>query len=220
MVKVPINSDSENTGGEKHDREDKPLEWKAPEAVPAEGAPEAEKEAGEASGEDELEKCRKQADEYLDTLRRVQADFENYKKRVKKERSETIAYANEGIAKRLLGVVDNLERGISCAEGEGGSEEDLLAGIKLVRKQFLDVLAEYGVEPFESAGKPFDPTSQECLYVLERDDLPDETVVEELEKGFRMHERVLRVAKVSVSRKPLAAEGEEEASGAPCEKGR
>ncbi|MFH1538097.1 MAG: nucleotide exchange factor GrpE [bacterium] len=211
MVKIPINSDSDDNGEAREGKEEGILEENNSEAASEEEMQEAAGEREAREDVDEVEKLRKQSEEYLDTLRRVQADFENYKKRVKRERADTIAFANEGIIRKLLGVVDNLDRGISCAEGEGGSEEDLLAGIKLVSKQFLDVLSDYGVEPFESAGQPFDPTRHECLYVLERDDLPDQTNVEELEKGFKMRDRVLRVAKVSVSKKPQAEDGGGEA---------
>lgn len=198
MTKIPIYSGTgrpaSGEGGKPVEDENHAAPPEAPEA--AEAPPEPPREESEA------EKLKKQADEYLDMLRRVQADFENYKKRVKREKVETIAYANESMARKLLSVVDNLERGIDCARAGSGGADDLISGIELVVKQFTDILGEYNVHAFDSVGKPFDPTRHECLYVKPCDDVPDQTVVEEMEKGYTMHERVLRVAKVAVSRKP------------------
>ena len=152
---------------------------------------------------EDAEYYKKMAEDYLDTLRRVQADFENYKKRVRKEKADTIRYATEGILAKLIGITDNLKRGTDCAANLTNPNclEDMIEGIMLINKQSHDLLAEYGVTPYQSVGKQFDPALHECICLVEQDDLPENTVVEEFQTGYKIHDRVLRPAKVSVSKK-------------------
>jgi molecular chaperone GrpE len=141
------------------------------------------------------------ADEYLDMLRRMKAEFENYKKRTRREKADTIRFANEDVFRKMLPILDNLQRGIAIAH-EQGMSQDMFKGIEMVGKQIQDLLADYGVVPFESLNKPFDPNYHEPMSMVDRDDVEDNTVVQELEHGYMMHDRVLRVARVIVSRKP------------------
>ncbi|MEW6200824.1 MAG: nucleotide exchange factor GrpE, partial [bacterium] len=165
---------------------------------------------------EDAENYRKMADDYLNTLKRVQADFENYKKRVRKEKADTIRYATEGLLTKLLGITDNLKRGADCATNLTNPNclEDMIEGINLISKQFHDLFAEYGIVPYESVGAPFNPALHECICLTERDDLPENSVVEEFQTGYKIHDRVLRVAKVSVSKKP---ESQSDNSAPACE---
>ena len=145
------------------------------------------------------------AAEYLDMLQRLKAEFENYKKRVTREKADTIKYGNGELLLKVLPIVDNLQRAVQASR-EGGMADDILKGVEMVEKQLVDLLADYGVEPFESLDQPFDPNRHEPMAVIERDDVEENTVIQELERGYMMHERVLRVARVMVSRAPQQQE--------------
>ncbi|MEW5945632.1 MAG: nucleotide exchange factor GrpE [bacterium] len=174
-------------------------------------------DAGETAPD--AETLRKRAEEYLDTLRRVQADFDNYRKRARKEKAETIRYANREMILKLLDVLDNLERAVgSAARCDVNSSRCIAPGVEMICRQFGEMLAEYGVAPFRSKDEPFDPARHECVYTLEREDVPENTVVEELQRGYLMHDGVLRAARVAASRKPSApAPCEAEGAGKPAE---
>ncbi len=139
--------------------------------------------------------------EYLDHLQRLQAEFENYKRRTNKEKSETIKYANGRLAERLLAVVDNLQRGLKLSAGNEAAAE-IINGMRLVEKQLIDILSEFGVTAFDVLGERFDPNIHEPVYTVERGDVEADIVVEEMEKGYMIHEKLLRAAKVAVSRAP------------------
>lgn len=151
---------------------------------------------------EELEALNK---DYLEHLRRLQAEFENYKRRTAKEKAETIKFAAAEVAKRLLEVADNLQRGLNYAAGSAADKE-ILNGIRMVERQLLDLLSDYGVRPFDSLGKTFDPNRHDPVYTIERADVEENKVVEETEKGYTMHDKILRAAKVVVSRKPAGHE--------------
>lgn len=161
------------------------------------------------NGVDEVEKMvaektsalEKTCSEYVDHLQRMKAEFENYKKRTERERFETTRYANEQFFRKLLPVMDNLKRGCEYA-AQNAHDEEIFKGVKLVERQLADLVAEFGVKPFESVGKPFDPNYHEPLYTVENSEVEDNTIVTEMEPGYMIHERVLRAAKVAVSRKP------------------
>lgn len=152
------------------------------------------------------------ADEYLDMLQRLKAEFENFKKRTRREKADTIRFANEEVLRKILPILDNLQRGISMA-GEQGMSEDMLKGMSMVARQLEDLIADYGVVPFESLNEPFDPNRHEPMTMVDRDDVEDNTVVQELERGYMMHDKVLRVARVIVSRKPAAADAGQDPGG-------
>ncbi len=146
------------------------------------------------------EKAEKAAAEYIDHAQRLKAEFDNFKKRTIREKADLTKFANENLLLRLLPVVDNLSRGTSYA-AQNTQDEEILKGMKMVERQLIDTLAEFGAAPFESAGQPFDPYRHESLYCMENDELEPNTVVQEIETGWTLHDRVLRPAKVAVSRK-------------------
>ena len=140
------------------------------------------------------------ADQHFDRLARLQADFENYRRRVRQEREELAAFAAEGLITRLLPVLDNLDRAIKAETGAGA--EAWRQGVEMTLKQFQDVLAREGVETIPAEGLPFDPTAHEAVMQVESEEHEDNIVVEELQKGYRLGGRVIRPAMVKVSRRP------------------
>ena len=129
-------------------------------------------------------------------LLRLQADFDNYRKRARQEKEEMISLANFVLIQKLLPVIDNLERAsVALQAGPAGIGE----GLEAIKKHFIEVLQQEGVALIESVGQPFDPRFHEAVLREEGSDHPPDTVVEELQKGYIMHHRVLRASKVRVS---------------------
>ncbi len=136
-----------------------------------------------------------------DRLLRMAAETENIRKRLERERSEGICFANESLMRDLLPVVDNLERALQHAEGEAGSG-GLPEGVQMTLKLFLDVLGKYGCKPFDSEGKPFDPNFHEAMMQEVTSDHPENTVIKEFQKGYTLNDRLLRPAMVIVAKAP------------------
>lgn len=134
-----------------------------------------------------------------DRLLRLAAEFENYKKRVARDRVEWIRAANEGLLLELLPVLDNLERALAAAR-KTGSTGALVEGVDLVLRLFQGVLERAGVKPIDSVGQPFDPSMHQAVAVVEAPEAPDQTVLEEVQRGYWIHTRVLRPAMVKVAR--------------------
>lgn len=161
----------------------------------SEPSPENESELRIKAAED---KCK----EYYDRLLRVSADFENYKKRSAREADNFRKFANESILKDLLPVVDNLERAIQSSANIGEDGKSCISeGVELTLKEILRVLERYGVKPVEAVGKPFDPVFHEAVMQEVSDEVPENTVLKEFQKGYALHERLLRAAMVAVSKK-------------------
>lgn len=147
----------------------------------------------------QLETKETEAKNYYERLLRQAAELENYKKRSGRERDDAIRYANEGLLKDLLPVVDNLERAIAHASG-GGNGKPLVEGVEMVLRGLTDVLAKHGAMPILAQGQPFDPTKHEAITQVETDDHEPNSVVEELHKGYMLRDRLLRPALVSVAK--------------------
>ena len=157
----------------------------------------------------ELQLAEEKATGYLAQLTRLQADFVNFRRRIERERGEQIKYANEQLLLELLPVVDNLERALTAGEGTD-SPGPLMEGVAQVLKQFLTVLAKEGATPLDPGiGKSFNPEHQEALL---REEGEAEVVVQELLRGWRYHDRVLRPTLVKVGPCPEVAV-EPEAAG-------
>lgn len=152
----------------------------------------------------ELAEARAEAAEQKDQVLRIAAEFENYKKRMMRERATAMKYAGEPIFREILPVVDNLERAVSH-QGEAGeaSAENGLAslfeGVQLTLKSLLAALEKFEVRSIESVGQPFDPTVQEALTMEASETIPANHVITEFEKGYHYKDRLLRAAKVIVS---------------------
>ncbi len=149
----------------------------------------------------DIEKKAQEYDELLDTLQRLKAEYANYQKRTERERGEFREQCVREILLKVLPVLDNIERAVDAAKQHGGTEE-LLPGVELILKQFRQVLALEGVRPIESKGEKFNPRYHDALLVQETDEVPPETVISEVERGYMISDKVLRAAKVSVSRRP------------------
>ncbi len=150
-----------------------------------------------------LEQKAKEAAEAHDRYLRTYADFENYRKRMQRDLADFRKYANEQMARELLSVVDHLALAIKHAGEAGESNQGLRQGVELVYKQLRDVLEKFGITPFSAQGEPFDPAKHDAVMQEATDAVPENTVVQVLQEGYLYHEKVLRHAKVSVSKKPL-----------------
>jgi len=179
--------------------------------------PEAEEQAKEpavASSDIErlnraLEQKTKEAAEANEKYLRAYADFENYRKRMQRDLAEFRKYANEQLALELLTVVDHLGLALKHGGESGETVQGLQQGVELVYKQFRDVLEKFGIKPFAAEGEAFDPARHDALMQVEADQVPENTVVQVLQDGYLYYDKVLRHAKVSVSKKPIAPENSE-----------
>lgn len=136
---------------------------------------------------------------------RLAAEFENYKRLAQKDQRDYARFANESLLKELLPIVDNLERAIKAAKDapkEGAKIDGLIEGVELTLKQFIDVLAKSGVRQIVSVGEPFDPARHQAVARVESPGAPENTVVEEFQKGYLLHDRMLRAAMVTVASAP------------------
>lgn len=156
---------------------------------------------------EELARLSTEAREMRSLAQRKQAEFENYRKRVERERSETVKYAAAEIVKEILPVLDNLERAIEASKS--GSDSQLREGVEIIYKQFRDTLSKQGLTEVDAYQAPFDPHVHEAVTRVETDEYPEGTVVEVFQKGYLFKDRLLRPSMVSVAQ-PGAAE---EASG-------
>jgi molecular chaperone GrpE len=135
-----------------------------------------------------------------DRLLRTAADLENYKKRAAREKEEVQRYGNERLVKEILPVLDSLERALAAAP----KDDPLVSGVEMTRRLLEDALSRFGVKGFSAKGEPFDPRVHEALMTVETADAPPGTVVEEQQRGFWLHERLIRPAAVVVSAAPGA----------------
>jgi molecular chaperone GrpE len=172
----------------------------APGSPPREAQPETAEQAVERLSQ-QLEEKSAEASRNWDLYLRERAEQENFKRRMQRERSEGLRFAVEPLARDLLPVIDNLERAVEHAAA-GGNGQPLLEGVRLVLKNALDVLERHGVTRIEAAGEKFDPNRHEAVMQVPDARLAPNQVVQQLEPGYTLHDRLLRPAKVSVSTKP------------------
>ncbi len=147
----------------------------------------------------DLEKTRRQAQENYDRLLRVSAEFDNFKKRTNRQIEDIRKFANESLLKELLSVVDNLERAIEAAR-DNTADKALLEGIDMTLSGVQKILERFKVQPVEALGQPFDPNYHQAMMQEESDTHPPNTVIKELQKGYLIHDRLLRPALVVVSK--------------------
>jgi molecular chaperone GrpE len=154
-----------------------------------------------------LAETQKALDGCRDQLLRKAAEFENYKRRSETEFSAIIKNANEYLLMSLLPVVDDFVRSKKSAR-ESKDIEAIIAGVEMIHTKMMTILEKQGLEPFESLGKPFDVEYHDALMQIPREDVPPSTVVEEVERGYMLNDKVLRHAKVVVSMAPEVPHGE------------
>jgi molecular chaperone GrpE len=136
---------------------------------------------------------------YQDKYIRLAAEFENYKRRAQRDQSDAIRYANESLLKSLLSTLDNLERAIQCGK-DAGASGSLLEGVELTHKQFLETVEKLGVRQVSSTGSLFDPNMHQAVAQVESETAEPNMVVEEFQKGYFLHDRILRPAMVTVAK--------------------
>lgn len=145
----------------------------------------------------ELLKLKEEKEHYFDRLLRLQADFENYKKRTQKEFQTCNLQVIESFTREILPVIDNFERALESWSGP--KEDTLFKGVQLIYQQMMGILGGQGVKPFSSLGKPFDPHKHEALMKVPSPEHPENLIIEEIQKGYSLHDKVIRPALVTVS---------------------
>jgi molecular chaperone GrpE len=140
----------------------------------------------------------KKFNELNDKYLRLAAEFDNYKRLAQRDQRDLIRFGNEQLLKELLPVVDNLERAVKAAR-EGGSSDVLIQGVDLTHKQLTGALTRFHVLPVETVGQPFDPATHQAVASVASEKVPEQHVVDEFQRGYRLHDRTLRAAMVSVS---------------------
>jgi len=162
-----------------------------------------------ASEVDELRAKAAERDDFLDKLQRSKADFINYQKRTQRERERWTEMALQDLALHLLPALDDLERALDAARRNHDADA-MIQGIELIQSKLLKALAGKSIEPFEALGKTFDPAFHEALAHHENPEVPDQSIMEVLHKGYTIGERVLRAAQVVVAKGGPKPEAEDE----------
>ena len=162
---------------------------------PVEPLAEAEAEQTLASGPTEVEQLKAERDQLLDRLARMQAEFENARKRVEREKADFRDHVTGNVVEQFLPVLDNFELALKSE----GSAEQLRSGVSLIVKQMEEILSKMQVNAIPAVGAEFDPRVHEALGSVERDDIPDQHVAEEIRRGYKIRERLLRPSLVRVA---------------------
>jgi len=183
----------------------------------AEGLPENPQENAEVpSLTDQLLEKDEELHALNDKYLRLAAEFDNYKRRVQRDQQDTIRFANEKLFKDLLPTLDNLERALQSGR-EQDRIEGLLEGVDLTYKHFLDTLQKMGIKQISSVGEVFDPAKHQAVGQVESTTIPENVIVDEYQKGYFVHDRILRPAMVTVAKAKLDPdndEGQESKEGA------
>jgi molecular chaperone GrpE len=180
-----------------------------PEGGAAAQSPTADGQTSEPAEVDPLVQLQGQVDSLIqeksslyDQLLRRAAEFENYRKRIERERAETYQRARAEILLEFLPVIDNFERALTSLETSTGDADALRHGVELIHKQFKDALAKFGLEAVDSVGQVFDPNVHEAVTIEATDRHKENTIIEEFQRGYRMGDKLLRPAKVKVAASP------------------
>ena len=148
-----------------------------------------------------LFKKAKSADSYLELLQRTRADYENYQKREERNKADFYKYANQNLLTKLVKISDSFVRAIDSAS-QHNIDQSFIDGIQLVEKEFEKVLKDFGVQVIEAMEKTFNPKYHEAISQQVNEKYPEMTIIYEVEKGYMLHDRLLRASKVIVSRQP------------------
>ena len=154
---------------------------------------------------DQLKQRAAKADEHWERVLRTTADFDNYKKRAAREKQEAVKFANENLLQKLVPVLDTFDMALAAIQnGQTESTQSLQTGISMVYQQLKSALVEAGLEEVDAAGKAFDPNLHEALSQKETSEVPEGQVVQQMRKGYKLRERLLRPASVIVAKHPAA----------------
>ena len=150
--------------------------------------------------ESKLAAKEQEAQETYDRLLRVSAEFENYKKRASREMEDFRKFSNQSLLKEMLSVVDNLELAMNSTNGHKAIDKGLLQGLEMTHSEILKVFEKFNVKPIEAKGQVFDPTFHEAVMQEQTDEFDENTVINELQKGYLIHDRLLRPSMVVVAK--------------------
>jgi len=165
-----------------------------------------EQAAMDGSPGGELETAKARAAENWDKYVRLQAEFENYKRRMHKEQSDSLKYAQLPVLREMVGILDNFERAVEHARANPSPElEGIVSGIDMVVQQMVSAFEKFGMTRIKALGEVFDPTLHEAMSIRETEEVPENQVVDEFQPGYVLHDRVVRPAMVVVSKKPAGA---------------
>lgn len=153
---------------------------------------------------EELKTRAAKADENWERLLRTTADFENFKKRAAREREDAVKYANESLIKKVVPVLDNFEMALAAGQNQAGAPQSLQAGVAMIHQQLRNLLLETGLEEVDATGKVFDPNWHEAVSQQDSTEVPEGHVLQQLRKGYKLRDRLIRPATVVVARKPSA----------------
>lgn len=152
----------------------------------------------------DLQKRAAKADEHWDRLLRISADFDNFKKRATREKQEAIKYANESLLEKLIPVLDNFEMALTAAKAApaGDGSQSVVAGVTMIQQQLKTALSDFGLEEIDATGQVFDPNFHEAVSQMPSAEVPEGHVLQQIRKGYKLKERLLRPATVVVAAKP------------------
>ena len=154
---------------------------------------------------EELKQRAAKADDNWDRLLRTTADFDNYKKRAAREKQDAIRFANENLLEKLVPVLDSFDMAMTAAQNtQGDAAQALKTGIGMVHQQLKSALTDAGLEEIDATGKPFDPNVHEAVSQQESKTVPEGHVMQQLRRGYKLRERLLRPATVVVAKRPAA----------------
>src|ERR1700676_202679 len=156
--------------------------------------------SADESGASETERLKAERDALLDRLARLQAEFDNARKRAVREQQEFREYAAADVIKNFLPILDSFERALKAGGDSNSNSNEFRNGIELIYRQFQDALQKIGVQPIMSVGPPFDPRVHEAVEMVDTTEVPDHHVLDELQRGYKYKERLLRPAMVRVAR--------------------
>jgi molecular chaperone GrpE len=175
---------------------------------------EAEDAQADAAPDDEIAKLIREKEEQHDRLLRVQADFDNYRKRVQKEQANLLRYGSETALREILPIIDNIELAVDSARSHKNSDSQLREGIEMILNQFFTALEKLGVRPIETVEHQFDPNKHDALLRVYAPEAEENEVIQEIRKGYYLHDKVLRPAQVTVGTRERAHASESTSQGA------
>jgi len=150
---------------------------------------------------EELKSADKEAGEYLDYLKRLKAEFENYKRRSQKERERIVSWSKEDLIKQFLPVLDDLGRAVDSSQQSNNNLASLMEGMRMILDQLKAILQKQGLQEIEAEGEEFDPHFHEALMSVDLAEYPDNLVLEEMRKGYKLNDKILRPAMVKVNKR-------------------
>ncbi|MDO8725000.1 MAG: nucleotide exchange factor GrpE [Candidatus Methanoperedens sp.] len=186
----------ESNNNREKQTEEKPVNYKPEEPVSSNIEQEV---SGNSASENELEKLKKQLAEEKDRCLRLNAEFENQRKRSQKEKEEFVKYANEKLIIEFIDILESLERGLENTKGSNNKDK-LIHGLELIYKQLKNVLEKNGLAPIKALGEKFDPYKHEAMMQTPSDDNEEGTILEEFARGYMLNNKVIRYSKVRVSK--------------------